>query len=64
MRAVKIFMDATGDRPSFTVHNQQNNFVQVNGFVITEEQIKRLPIDKLEKIREIFSGINSEEPKP
>jgi hypothetical protein len=57
MRAAKIFMDATGDRPSFTVQNQQNNYIQVNGIMITEEQLKNLPIDKLEKIREIFSGI-------
>jgi len=64
MRAAKIFMNATGDRPSFTVQNQQNNYIQVNGIMITEEQVKSLPTEKLEKIREIFSGINSEEPKP
>jgi len=56
MRAAKIFMDATGDRPSLTVQNQQNNYIQVNGIVITEEQVKSLPIDKLEAIRQIFSG--------
>jgi len=56
MRAAKIFMDATGDRPSLRVENQQNNYIQVNGIVITEEQVKSLPIDKLEAIRQIFSG--------
>ena len=55
MRAAKIFVDATDERPPLTVHNQQNNYIQVNGIVITEEQVKSLPIDKLEKIREIFS---------
>jgi hypothetical protein len=60
MRAAKIFIDATCDRPSLTVHNQQNNYIQVNGIVITEEQVKSLPIDKLETIKEIFGGINSE----
>jgi len=57
-------MDATGDRPSFTVQNHQNNYIQVNGIMITEEQVKSLPVDKLEKIREIFSGLNSEKPIP
>jgi hypothetical protein len=64
MRAAKIFMDATGDRPSLMVHNQENNYIQVNGIMITEEHVKSLPVDKLEKIREIFSGINSEESIP
>jgi hypothetical protein len=53
MRAAKIFMDATTDAPPLTIKNQQNNYIQVNGIVITEEQIKNLPLEKLAKIHEI-----------
>ncbi|MBK7560894.1 MAG: hypothetical protein IPI68_05100 [Chitinophagaceae bacterium] len=56
MRAAKIFIDATNS-PMVnisTIHNQQNNFIQVNGLVITEDQVKRLSEDKLNLIREII----------
>ncbi len=58
MRAAKIFMDATnGPMVNIsTIHNQQNNFIQVNGLVITEDQVKGLSPDKLNIIREIITG--------
>ena len=54
MRAAKIFMDVTSDKPLLSIQNQQNNYIQINGLVITQEQIKSLPADKLQKIQEMI----------
>jgi hypothetical protein len=58
MRAAKIFIDATDDKPLAAIKNQQNNYIQLNGLIITEEQIKNLPPDKLKKIQQILLPIN------
>ena len=60
MRAAKIFIEATEDKLFVTIKNQQNNYVQINGVMITEERIKNLPSDKLQKIEEIFGVTNSQ----
>ena len=54
MRAAKIFMDCTsGDEPA-KVNNQQNNFIQVNGITVTEQQLQKLPFRKQRQIKEIL----------
>jgi hypothetical protein len=64
MRAAIIFMDATSDTLLLAIKNQQNNYIQVNGVVITEEQIKNLPMDKLAKIQEIVGNESMTKEKP
>ncbi len=60
MRAAKVFLDATNQftqPPAIT--NQQNNYIQINGTVITQEEIKKLPIAKLNQVHKIFSFTNN-----
>jgi hypothetical protein len=58
MSAAKLYLQAVGGLPAAeketVIKNQQNNFVQINGMVITEEQFKRLPQDLIGKIEEIL----------
>lgn len=54
-KAAKIFLDATANSTAkLTVNNQQNNFIQINELVITQESIMKLSEEKLEKLREII----------
>jgi len=55
MKAAKIFMDATTDATShLTINNQENNFIQINGLTITQESIKNLSPEKLQKLQDII----------
>ena len=54
MRAAKIFIDATSLEANNAVQNQQNNFIQINGTVITEQDLKELPEDLLSQLHEIL----------
>ena len=55
MKAAKIFMDATTDSKShLTINNQENNFIQINGLIITQESIKNLSPEKLQKLQDII----------
>jgi P pilus assembly chaperone PapD len=55
MRAAKIFLDATGGSSNqITVNNQQNNYIQVNGLTITQDFIKNLSADKLQRLQELI----------
>lgn len=56
MKAARLFLEATaypGTKAS--VHNQQNNFIQVNNLTITEEQINQLPEDKQQQMKDILA---------
>jgi len=55
MRAAKIFLDATAIKEPSRVHNQQNNFIQINGVTITEEQLKLLPENQINKILRVIN---------
>jgi hypothetical protein len=59
MRAAKIFMDATYNlnEPGTKIQNQQNNFIQINGVKVTEEQIQKLPSDKQRQVGEILESV-------
>lgn len=55
-KAGKIFMDATSNltgTPS-KIQNQQNNFIQVNGITVTEQQLQQLPLEKQRQVKEIL----------
>jgi len=52
-------MDVTSYKPPLTIQNQQNNFIQVNGLMITQKQIKNLPADKLKKIQEMMANLTA-----
>jgi hypothetical protein len=56
MRAAKLFLDATANQaPSMHVKNQQNNFIQINGMEITEQQVNELPEDQRLQLQTILS---------
>lgn len=59
MKAAKIFIQATGHmNPAQQIKNQQNNFIQINGIVITESDLQKLPADKQMQIQEIITLFN------
>ena len=61
MRAAKIFMDATANLndPGTKIQNQQNNFIQINGITVTEQQIQKLPMEKQMQVKEILLLVGS-----
>ena len=61
MRAAKLFLEATkpSEEPSpKTIQNQQNNLVQINGIVISSEQLGELPKEKRDQLNEILNTLN------
>lgn len=60
MKAARLFMECTGERKEKTCNrNEQNNFIQVNGYTITTEQLKQLPEEKQIQINDILRSLNS-----
>ncbi len=61
MKAARLFMECTADRKEKTYNrNEQNNFIQINGYTITAEQLKQLPEEKQIQIQNILGLINRE----
>jgi len=62
LKAAKMFIDTvdkTEERPSPTTSNtikQQNNYIQVNGLVISEEKLGQLSPEQLHQLEAIFNG--------
>jgi hypothetical protein len=57
MKAARIFLEASAPaEPRHKIKNQQNNFIQINGTTITEEQIRLLPPDQQNTLLEILKG--------
>jgi predicted transcriptional regulator len=58
IKAARIFIDATTlMQPGICVKNQQNNFININGFNITQEQFKQLPEEQQTVLYEIIKMI-------
>jgi hypothetical protein len=58
-KAARVFLDATNqftEQPK--IQNQQNNFIQINGLTITQEELKQLPAGKLTQLQKILSAVN------
>lgn len=60
MKAAKIFLEATTDQQP-VVKNQQNNFIQINGHTITQEQLSQLPQGQQKKIERILQAISPQQ---
>jgi hypothetical protein len=59
IQAAKLFIEATAERNmQIFQRNEQNNFIQINGCVITADQLKRLPDDKQAQINDILLLLN------
>ena len=59
-KAAKIFLYNTSMvEPKRSIQNQQNNFIQINGATITQEQIKLLPVDQQAKLFEMMQSVSS-----
>ena len=62
LKAAKIFMDTvdkTEDKSGSTTSNtikQQNNFIQVNGVLISEEKLGQLSPEQLRQLESIFNS--------
>ena len=70
LKAAKIFIDAvdkTEERPSTTTSNtikQQNNYIQVNGLVISEEKLGQLSPEQLLQLEAMFSSAGQPQYSP
>jgi hypothetical protein len=56
-KAAKIFLDTTSiieQKPK--IQKQQNNFIQINGATITQEQIRQLPQEQQVKLFEVLQS--------
>jgi len=61
VKAARLFMELTDPNPTVnrTLRIQnQNNLVQMNGIVITEDQMKALPRELTIKLQEVITAIN------
>jgi hypothetical protein len=56
IKALKVFMDHFKEdtEPQNTNINTQNNFIQINGLTISQEQIKNLSAEQLDQIEKII----------
>jgi hexokinase len=60
MKAARIFLEASAPtEPRQKIKNQQNNFIQINGATITQEQIKLLPVDQQAKLFDMLQSVSS-----
>jgi hypothetical protein len=59
MKAARLFLESTTDKRDQTYNkNEQNNFIQINGYTITTEQLRLLPKEKQIQIQEILTLLN------
>lgn len=54
-KAAKVFLSATAPLTEPPAPKTQNNYIQINGIVITQEQLQLLPAGKLNQIQKILS---------
>jgi hypothetical protein len=56
--AANLYLKAIGGLPGLekevAIKNQQNNFIQINRMVITEEEFRQLPSDVLNNVQAIL----------
>ncbi|RYY68058.1 MAG: hypothetical protein EOO13_13305 [Chitinophagaceae bacterium] len=59
MKAARLFLEATAQKQHNTYNkNEQNNFIQINGYTITAEQLRHLPQEKQVQIKDILVLLN------
>ncbi|MBS1526787.1 MAG: hypothetical protein JST19_14110 [Bacteroidetes bacterium] len=57
MRAAKLYFDmvgATGKQSANTVINEQNNYIQINNTILSQENLKQLSAEQLNEIENII----------
>ena len=52
-----------GQTPTNTLINTQNNYIQINGNVISQETLKRLSSEQLKKVESLLMNILPEPDK-
>lgn len=57
MKAARVFLESTSQFVQPVINNH-TNYIQVNGFMVTQEKVKELPPDKLDQIHRIFSMVS------
>ena len=58
MRAAKLYLQmagTTGKQQAGTVVNEQNNYIQVNNTILSQENLERLTADQLNQIESIIN---------
>gem|GEM_PF-3152645 len=59
MKAARLFLEATAEKQHHTYNrNEQTNFIQINGYTITAEQLRHLPQEKQVQIKDILGLLN------
>jgi hypothetical protein len=57
MRAARLYLDmvgATGKQPANTVINEQNNYIQINNTILSQENLEQLSAEQLNEIENII----------
>ncbi len=63
VRACKLYFEMMGNMKGLTENttiNTQNNFIQINGLTISQEQIQRLSSDKIGQLHSLLKPISIE----
>ncbi|MDI1355362.1 MAG: hypothetical protein PSX36_10610 [bacterium] len=57
IRACRLYLECMGKiGGQSNISNTQNNYIQINGLTISQEQIQQLPNEKQKTIRDIIEG--------
>lgn len=57
-RAAKVFLMATDQFTQPPIIKNQTNYIQINGLVITQEQLSQLPAEKLNEVHQILALVS------
>jgi uncharacterized protein YbaP (TraB family) len=59
MKAARLFLETSSDKQSHTSIGQQNNYIQINQFKLSQEVIKQLSTDQLKQIENVLQEVVS-----
>jgi CII-binding regulator of phage lambda lysogenization HflD len=59
MKAAKLYFDVVSNLSGSTVVNKQNNYIQINQFKITQEELKQLKPEELQKVEDLLKEVVS-----
>ena len=59
MKAARLYLEmvgATNKRQANTVINEQNNYIQINNTILSQENLKQLSTEQLNQIENIITN--------
>jgi hypothetical protein len=71
LKAAKLYLSTFSEagasennsQPHSNIVNQQNNFLQINGVVVSQETLKQLPPEQMQQLESILTSVSSKQSK-